>query len=325
MQRSDREPRTGGGLFDRSATPVVHSTSSIALLALATLVVIAWLDRISGTQLSLTPLYLLPVAVIAWYMGKTSGRLFALAASAAQLVADLTTDRGAPATGVIVWNVLMILALSVIVGEVLTRMHQALDTEHALARTDALTGVANSRSFHELATLELERSRRYGRVFTIASLDLDHFKSVNDTLGHDTGDRLLRDIGDAVRARVRRTDIVARLGGDEFMLLLPETDGTAAAVALEHVRAALDSLTGSYGPEVKASIGAVTFTEPPETVSEMVRLADIAMYRAKAGGRDRVESITLPAQAGRLEEFELTATCSLASRGGAAAIAADLA
>jgi diguanylate cyclase (GGDEF)-like protein len=321
MERIDKEPQVRPGPFDRSTRPLIRSDAAIGLLALATLLVIAWLDRISGTQLSLTPLYLLPVAVIAWYLGRTSGQLFGLAASAARLLADLTTTQGAPSAEIIVWNVLMVLVLSTVVGEVLTRLHHALDTESDLARTDALTGVSNSRSFHELATLELERSRRYGRVFTIACLDLDHFKSVNDTLGHDTGDRLLKDIGHAVRARLRRVDIVARLGGDEFMLLLPETGADAAAVALEHVRSALDSLTDSYGPQVKASIGAVTFTKAPESVSDMVRLADTAMYRAKAGGRDRIESITLPFEADRLEEFELTATCSLASRPATAAAA----
>jgi len=156
-----------------------------------------------------------------------------------------------------------------------------------------LTGVANTRAFKELAEAELERARRYGRTFTLASLDLDHFKSVNDTLGHAAGDRLIHDVGQAIRRRLRRVDIVARIGGDEFVVLLPETNAAAAAVALYHIREALQSVADGYGPEVTASFGAVTFVSPPASVEEMLQLADVAMYQAKNAGRDRIESMTI--------------------------------
>jgi len=197
--------------------------------------------------------------------------------------------------------------LSMVVGEVLTRLHAALDAEHDLARTDALSGLPNTRSFHELAVIELERARRYRRTFTIAVMDLDHFKSVNDTLGHDVGDRLIRDVAHALRSNLRKVDVVARLGGDEFTLMLPETDAEQAQMALSHVRIALRGLDDAYGPDVKASIGAVTFRTAPETVGDMLRLADTAMYRAKAAGRDRIEAITMPEDVTRLEELEITA------------------
>jgi diguanylate cyclase (GGDEF)-like protein len=307
MDPDDHTPASRRGFLDRGAAPLIRNRPLIIALAFATVGVLAWLDRLTGTEVSMTALYLIPVAVVAWYIGRGWGRAVAIVAGAAQVAADLTAVSGAPQPAIIVWNAIMIVALSFVVGEVLTRLHAALDLQHQLARTDALTGVANSRSFHELAALELERSRRYGRPFTVACLDLDHFKSVNDALGHAIGDRLLHDIGHTLRAGLRRVDIVARLGGDEFTLLLPETSATAASTALEHVRASLGSLTEAYGPEVKASIGAVTFTEPPRSVGEMVRVADTAMYRAKVGGRDRVESLTLPQDAERLDEIELAA------------------
>jgi diguanylate cyclase (GGDEF)-like protein len=277
----------------------------IITTALATIAVLAWLDRLSGTQLSLTPLYVIPVGVVAWYFGGPWGRTCAGIAGVAQVLADLTAVTGAPAPGIVAWNALMIFALSTVVGEVLIRLRRSLESERDLARTDPLTGVANARSFHEIAALEIERSKRYGRPFTIACLDLDHFKEVNDTLGHAAGDRLLRDIGGALRGRLRRVDSVARLGGDEFILMLPETSAAPALYALEHIRHILASLAKDYGAGVKASIGAVTFTQAPQSVSDMVRMADIAMYRAKALGRDRVESITIPEEASLLEETEI--------------------
>jgi diguanylate cyclase (GGDEF)-like protein len=302
-----RDAATRRSLLHRALAPLLDSTASIAAMALATLGVLAYLDRLSSMQLSLTPLYLIPVAVVAWYIGRASGRVYAFVAGGAQAIADLTSIGGAPHPAVIAWNAVMIVMLSFVIGEVLTRLHTSLAIEHDLARTDPLTGVANTRSFHELAAAELERSRRYGRTFTIACLDLDHFKTVNDTLGHATGDRLLRDVGLVLRSHLRRVDVVARLGGDEFTILLPETAADPASVALEHVHVALESLTEAYGPEVKASIGAVTFTAAPDSVGEMVRIADTTMYHAKARGRDRVEAITLPRDVDLLEEFELVA------------------
>jgi diguanylate cyclase (GGDEF)-like protein len=276
-------------------------------LACATLAVLAWLDALSGTQLSLTPLYVIPVAVVAWYSGAVSGRVCAVIAGLLQVAADASGLGGSMPLAVIAWNALMIMSLSTVVGETVLRLHASLDNERDLARTDPLTEVANGRSFRETATMELERSRRYGRPFTVACLDLDHFKEVNDTLGHAEGDRLLHDIGRAILSRLRCVDTVARLGGDEFVLLFPETAAAPSLYVLEHIRRILAQLTGSYATGVRASIGSVTFTRAPDSVEEMVKAADLAMYRAKARGRDRVETITLPEESHLLAEIEALA------------------
>jgi diguanylate cyclase (GGDEF)-like protein len=290
-----------------NGTPLIKDRTAMVFLAVATILVMGWLDSRYGTYISFTALYLIPVAVIAWYIGRAGGRVAAFAAGAAKMGADVFAAV-TPQTAVsVVWNAATIIVLSMVVGEVLTRLHAALDAEHDLARTDALSGLPNTRSFHELAIIELERARRYRRTFTVAVLDLDHFKAVNDTLGHHVGDRLIHDVAQALRANLRRVDVVARLGGDEFTLMLPETDAEQAQVALSHVRIALHGLDDCYGPDVKASIGAVTFMTAPESVGDMLRLADTAMYRAKAAGRDRIEAITMPEDATRLEELEITA------------------
>jgi diguanylate cyclase (GGDEF)-like protein len=303
-----RDPfRSRLAFLDRSDTAFVNSRSAMVALALATIGVMAFLDSQYGVALSFTALYLIPVAVIAWYIGRAGGRVAALVAGLAKVTADLFPAYAPQPVAVVAWNAATIIVLSMVVGEVLTRLHAAIESEHDLARTDALTGLPNTRSFHELAILELERARRYRRTFTVAVMDLDHFKSVNDTLGHHVGDRLLRDVGQALRSNLRKVDVVARLGGDEFTIMLPETDAEQAQVALSHVRIALRELTDQYGPEVKASIGAVTFRTAPESVGDMVRIADTAMYRAKAEGRDRVEAVTMPDDATQLEELEITA------------------
>jgi diguanylate cyclase (GGDEF)-like protein len=306
MDRKDGSLRGRLGLLERD-TPLIKNRAAMVLLTIATIAVMGWLDSRYGSYISFTALYLIPVAVIAWYIGRSGGRAAAFVAGAAKVAADLFTAVTPQPAITIVWNAATIIVLSMVVGEVLTQLHVALDAEHDLARTDALSGLPNTRSFHELAIIELERARRYHHTFTVAVMDLDHFKQVNDTLGHDVGDRLIRDVAQALRANLRRVDVVARLGGDEFTLMLPETDAEQAQVALSHVRIALRGLDDFYGPDVKASIGAVTFRTSPETVGDMLRLADTAMYRAKAAGRDRIEAITMPEDATLLEELELTA------------------
>ena len=293
--------------LDRSDTPFVQNRTAMVLLAAATIAVMSWLDSRYGSYISFTALYLIPVAVVAWYIGRNGARIAALVAGLAKVAADLFTAVTPQPAVAVVWNAATIIVLSMVVGEVLTRLHAALDAEHDLVRTDALSALPNTRSFHELAVIELERARRYRRTFTIAVMDLDHFKSVNDTLGHDVGDRLIRDVAHALRSNLRKVDVVARLGGDEFTLMLPETDAEQAQMALSHVRIALRGLDDAYGPDVKASIGAVTFRTAPETVGDMLRLADTAMYRAKSAGRDRIEAITMPEDVTRLEELEITA------------------
>jgi diguanylate cyclase (GGDEF)-like protein len=288
----------------QSIIALATRTPVLLALALATLGVLAWLDALSGTQLSLTPLYVIPVAVVAWYSGAVRARVCAVVAGTLQVIADLSGMGGAMPVGVIAWNALMIMSLSTVVGETVLRLHSSLHRERDLARTDPLTGVANGRSFRETANREIERARRYGRPFTVASLDLDHFKEVNDTLGHAAGDRLLHDIGRAINSRLRCVDSVARLGGDEFVMLFPETSAAPSLFVLEHIRRILGELTDTYPAGVRASIGAVTFSRAPDSVDELVKAADLAMYRAKARGRNRVETITLPEESYLLHEIE---------------------
>jgi diguanylate cyclase (GGDEF)-like protein len=172
-------------------------------------------------------------------------------------------------------------------------LRRRLDTEGRLARTDPLTGLLNLRAFSERAALELERARRSGRPLTVAYLDVDGFKAVNDRLGHVAGDHLLAGIGAALRSGVRAVDAAARLGGDEFVVLLPETGTEAAAELLARLRTRLEAGGARSGGVVSFSIGAVTFTTPPSDVDALVRRADDLMYAVKADGRNGLRHETV--------------------------------
>ena len=167
-------------------------------------------------------------------------------------------------------------------------MQSARETE---ARTDFLTGTANARAFEEAAAAEIERGRRYGHELSLLYLDLDDFKTVNDTFGHRSGDSVLAEIGHVMRCTVRSHDLVARLGGDEFAVLMPESNRFAALAVARRVREEVGRVTDPDGRPVRcSSIGVASYPKPPASVDGLIHDADTLMYRAKEQGKDRIES-----------------------------------
>lgn len=163
----------------------------------------------------------------------------------------------------------------------------------ALAHTDPLTQVLNRRALTDRLEEEMERTRRYDSVVTALMVDIDHFKAINDTHGHLVGDDVLREVAGLLQRAVRSVDLVARYGGEEFVVVLPETALEGATVFAERIREQMAehpfATRGSRPLHLTASIGVASFPSPGvESVEELLSLADEALYRAKAGGRNRV-------------------------------------
>jgi len=268
----------------------------VALRWIETLLLVALLadlDYFTGTDINFSIFYLIPVMFATWFLSRRSGMLAALLSAGAWAYLD-SLAVVVPSTPIMVWNGVVRLAFFLIIAQLVHLMKDSRRREAVLARTDSLTGVANGRSFSDRAALELALSRRNGAPLTMAYVDLDHFKEINDTVGHTEGDRLLRVVAQVMRRRLRSTDVVARLGGDEFGILLPNTGAAAAPDILGSLLAALaDAVDGSW--EVGCTIGAVTFEKAPESVDFMVRTADAEMYRGKRAGRGRIEHTVWPA------------------------------
>jgi diguanylate cyclase (GGDEF)-like protein len=172
-----------------------------------------------------------------------------------------------------------------------------------LAVTDELTGLANYRSFLETINREIDRSTRFGRPVGLLLLDLDHFKTVNDTFGHQRGDEVLVELAARLRAQVRDVDTVARYGGEELVVVLPETDQTGAEQAAERICEAVrrDPFAAPGQPDVRVtiSIGVAVHTPGAGTAAALLRRADEALYEAKRAGRDRWRAAPLvPAASG---------------------------
>jgi diguanylate cyclase (GGDEF)-like protein len=164
-----------------------------------------------------------------------------------------------------------------------------------LATTDPLTGLANRRVFDENLAREIARSHRTSAPVALVFVDVDHFKSVNDRYGHETGDEVLRHVGRALARTARAADVAARFGGEEFVLLLPGADAAAARHAAERIRGAIADAGGSPVPVTASAgvaVGAGACLEP----DQLLRAADAALYRSKRSGRNRT---TVAAAVGR--------------------------
>jgi two-component system cell cycle response regulator len=162
------------------------------------------------------------------------------------------------------------------------------------ASTDPLTGLAHHGAFHEALADEARRAERYGHPLSLAVIDLDHFKAVNDAHGHSTGDNVLREVAGRLRGHARSIDVTGRVGGEEFAWLMPETDVAGAAAGAERLRTEISS--SRIGPvgSLTASFGVAELVAGDEDGSDLFRRADAALYRAKNKGRDRTEAEVPP-------------------------------
>jgi len=168
------------------------------------------------------------------------------------------------------------------------RIYEELERQ---AISDGLTGIHNHRHFHETLSAEVRRAERYGETFCLLMMDLDHFKAVNDTIGHQKGDEVLRAVSDVLRACSRESDYLARYGGDEFAIILPRTLLDEARTLAERIRAAVAD-SGHDTLRVTISIGVAAFPESAVDSDGVLGAADAALLLAKSHGRDRVCLLT---------------------------------
>jgi two-component system cell cycle response regulator len=176
------------------------------------------------------------------------------------------------------------------------QLRTSRDRAMLVAVTDPLTGLYNRAYFHEALGVEFRRAQRYKHPMSLVLLDLDHFKQVNDTLGHTAGDQALREVSTRLRQTARSTDVVARHGGEEFAMILPETDLEQGLIAAERFRAAVDGavVRGARGGSrtLTLSAGVGCYPAHASSVTELIELIDVALYKAKRLGRNRVCAVS---------------------------------
>jgi diguanylate cyclase (GGDEF)-like protein len=273
--------------------PSIHfgksSQSSLITLSLILLVLIGYLDVITGPEISFTIFYLLPISLAVWFVGRWAGVLISTASAMTWFAADWLSAAVYSHFAIPYWNAIVFFGFFLVITFILSALKTALLHEKELARTDDLTGVANRRAFFELADREVNRAGRYNRPFSMAYMDIDDFKLVNDLFGHSTGDNLLRSVTRIIKNNIRTTDTIARLGGDEFAILLPETEAEAARVVIGKVQKNLSEVMEKNGWPVTFSIGVVTHIRPPNNLDELIKKADALMYSAKNSGKNNIQ------------------------------------
>ena len=257
-------------------------------LCTALFVAIAIADIVTPPQLNLTFAYVFVILLASWNIGSATALAYALAAFAMQLI--VLSEPGAPNLGTFYWYIMLgnrlFTFLIVVVLTVPLRVMYRSELE--TARLDSLTGAASRRHFMDLLAIEIERARRARQPFSLAYLDCDHFKRVNDERGHREGDFLLRTAVETLQLGLRVIDTVARIGGDEFIVLLPSTGRNEAASTMERLLAHLNRVVAAHGWQVGFSIGLGTFEGGELSPEDVVARCDALMYQAKSAGGNRL-------------------------------------
>ena len=245
-------------------------------------------DYLTGAELSFSIFYLIPISGVTLLAGRGYGIAAALFSAGVWLAADLLGGSDYSHWLTPYWNSAVRTGYFLLHAFLLHGLTESIRTQKALSRTDPLTGTSNWRYFQECSVQEIQRAHRSKKPLTIAYIDLDNFKSVNDMQGHDAGDEVLRVFVRTAESDMRPADRLARIGGDEFAVLLPETDFAGADRVLGRIRDSLMEQMQLYEWPVTLSIGAVTFVAPPTSVETMINKADNLMYSVKKSGKNSI-------------------------------------
>ncbi|EKO39543.1 MAG: diguanylate cyclase (GGDEF) domain-containing protein [Solidesulfovibrio magneticus str. Maddingley MBC34] len=247
---------------------------------------VARLHYITGFAYEFNSFYALPLLASAWWLDNVTCVCTTLFCLADWAYTDIKLGGGQSEPLPLLCNTATRAMTIICVTVILKRLHHALQQEWENSRKDQLTGLCNRRLYYELGATVLEIARRQSLPVTLAFMDLDRFKEVNDTLGHAIGDDLLRTVAAVMQDHFRSEDVLARLGGDEFAAIMPGLTAVDARLRLESLRESIRAAMSKHSWPVTLSIGAASFAEVTGGIEVMLRAADAAMYEAKAAGRD---------------------------------------
>jgi diguanylate cyclase (GGDEF)-like protein len=236
-------------------------------------------------RFSMAFVFLLPVSFASWFLSWRAGSAVAVAGAVFLLYFDLRYS--GIATAGAYWNAFINLTVAGTFIYIFAELRALYRREIDLSRRDPLTGLLNRRAFIDMIGIENSGMARKRRPLTLAYVDVDNFKAINDRYGHSIGDEFLQGLGRQTSARLRGTDCLARVGGD-VAILLPETDLAAARLVLSDIHKALKRYGHDHSPHTTVSMGAVTFASPA-TPESMIAMADQAMYDIKRRGKNNIE------------------------------------
>jgi len=250
--------------------------------------VISALDFLTGYEISFSIFYLIPISFSGWYLGKRLGVFLYIISASIWLGFDLAAGHPYSHMAIPFWNAFVRLGFFVIVVVLLGHIRDSLEYRASLAEIDGLTGILNARTFKKRCDTNFLLSARNQLPVTLAYIDLDGFKGVNDSLGHSVGDQVLIAVAEILATRLRASDVCARLGGDEFSILLPDTNYAGAQTIFTGLHLSLLELAKSHHWPVGFSIGVAVFQSPVTSPDQAIQMADALMYQVKESGKNSI-------------------------------------
>jgi|WetSurMetagenome_2_1015567.scaffolds.fasta_scaffold82304_2 diguanylate cyclase (GGDEF)-like protein len=264
----------------RIPRPLVFAISGLCVAGLCAV------DYFMEPHFSFLIFFLFPVCFASWIGGKKTGIAISVLSAAAWIFSDILSMEKYAHPVIPYWNMTTTFIVFLIVSLMMSKLKKTLQLATDLARIDPVTGIANRRAFSEFAAIELYRINRYKRPFTLACLDIEDIKKVNDDLGIQAGDNILRGVATVISDNVRSSDIRARLDSGEFAVLLTETNEDQAKAVIEKLSNSLQEAFKKEKWDITFNIGVVTYIRPPATVDEMLKKADHMMHTAKREGKN---------------------------------------
>lgn len=260
----------------------------ISLLTLLLLAGVGALDYATGFEISFSIFYIVPIVIGAWYAPGRTIILLPLVAAGIWYYADTTSGHLYSETWIPLWNTSVRFFIFVMIYSLVRELRTHLKLEYTMARTDALTGLLNRRAFMQEADFVFKNTQRQRTPITVAFIDLDNFKAINDSKGHEEGDKVLSCVADLLVKSARSSDIAVRLGGDEFAVVLPQMNAENAAPYFKQLHQKLSKAMRDQGWTVGFSIGVAIFPQGAASTQYALTRADALMYRIKKKGKNEV-------------------------------------
>ncbi len=265
-----------------------RTPKTITKLSFVLILILGVMQFLFRETVTIAPLYIFPILFSSWYGSKITGILSAFLSTLVFVVIETTYNRVLPTFNELLLLSAPYLTAYLLLAILIINFRDVHRIEVYAADTDNLTGLHSARSFYVELANELLRSKRYDHVFSLAYLDVDNFKSINDSLGHREGDKLLKEVANCLVSSLRGTDVIARLGGDEYACLLHETNQQKAKSAFLKTVDLLNKRMVKNKWDVSFSIGVMTFENIPEDIKEAIDLADKLMYSVKNDNKDNI-------------------------------------
>jgi len=265
-----------------------RSENTVLIISIVFTLLLSTLSLFLDSPITIFPFFVLPVLLVSWYGGNKAGILLSFFTVSIILIFNYLSYTQPIDNYLLVFSAVSLLVTCLLLAILVTNFQKVHKIEVVAANRDELTGAFNMRAFHVELANEIFRSIRYKHIFTLAYIDIDNFKYINDTFGHSVGDRLLINVAKTLKNNLRKTDVISRLGGDEFACLFPESSLDDAKSAFAKASKMLKKGMKDSNWPVTFSVGIVTFEALPEDIKQAMSIADELMYTVKNSKKNNV-------------------------------------